>query len=444
VITLGAVLGCLAFYPANVPVLSFFAICAFLFVVDQQNLAGAIAMGFAYGFLYSAGTMYWMWNIFGFYVFALFALNGGYFALLALLIRVLPDWRPVVRALVVAVFAVGIEWLRGDAWYLRFPWYTVPHALAALPAWIAPARWLGCYGLSLFIWFIAACGVYIRPEIWLSMILLPLSALLLPAIDKPDHQALLIQTENSDETERMFEDLPKEAVDLVVLPEYAYRQAPEAALRSACGPAALARKASAPVVFGAIEELPAEHNYLNVAVLTDADGRQIGAFPKQHPVPLIHDGIPGTTCPVFPLEQGTLGICICYDCDAPAIAGQLCEQGATVLVVPIHDGAGAPVRNVHHETMLRLRAVEHDRWILRAANSGRSEAISPLGSPSSEGVPILEKGSVVVGYGHRSTHPWGASAYRLGPIAGLTSLVILILVACRFMWRRQEVSNSSR
>jgi apolipoprotein N-acyltransferase len=443
---LGALLGCLAFYPVRLPILSLVAIAILLHTLERPSVTEAVVLGFAYGFVYAAGTMYWMHGIFGTLVIGLFALNGAYFALLGLLIHMTPRWRPVLRALLVALFAVGIEWLRGDAWYLRFPWYTVPHALAGMPAWIAPARWLGCYGLSLVIWFIVAWGTYWRFEIWLALLLLPFSAWLLPAIDQAKHKALLIQTENAAETEALFDDLPNEAMDLVVLPEYAYRQAPATALLSSRGPRGLARKTSAPVVFGAVEELPERNSFLNLAVLVGPDGQQLGAFPKQHPVPLLHDGIPGETCPVFPLEQGTLGIAICYDCDGPAVAGSLCEQGATVLIVPIHDGFGAPVRNMHHETMLRLRAVENDRWVLRAANSGRSEAISPLGIPSEEGVAISEIGHVVVQYSHRDTRAFGTYAHRLGPVAGFTVALALVVAVCRIgrqLWRRTRTWRSA-
>lgn len=68
--------------------------------------------------------------------------------------------KPLWRIVIVATCAVGIEWLRGDAWYLRFPWYTAPHAFATEPFLIAPVRWLGVYGFSLVLWLIVAAGVF--------------------------------------------------------------------------------------------------------------------------------------------------------------------------------------------------------------------------------------------------------------------------------------------
>ncbi len=433
---LAALIGCLAFYPVTVPILSFAAICLLTYVVSRQTLSRAVIVGLVFGYLHAAGTMYWIWSIFGPFALLLFGVAAIYFGLFGLLVRLIPNWRPVTRAFFTALAAVGLEWLRGDAWYLRFPWYTVPHALAATPMWIAPARWLGCYGLSLVIWFLAAWGVYARSEIWLAILLLPLSSLLLPSVDEPDRQALLIQTENSTETEAMFDEIPSDNFDLVVLPEYAYRVSPEVALHSPHGPSELARRTGASVIFGAVDAPWESKTYSNVAVLIDERGNQVWTFPKQRLVPLLETGVPGTTSSVYKVDQGALGVAICFDFDAPEIAGKLCEEGATVLVVPIHDGAGGPVRNVHHELLVRLRAVETDRWILRAANSGRSEAISPKGIPSVEGVPILQKGHVSVSFAHRDTHPLGASMYWLGPLAALSSLVIPIAAGLISLRRR--------
>src|SRR5205823_4130266 len=83
------------------------------------------------------------------------------------------------------LFAVAIEWLGGDAWYLRFPWYTVPHALAQSPVWIAAAHWLGVYGLSYVIWFIASAGAFIGGRWWLAFLVLPAVAWLLPPVPSP-------------------------------------------------------------------------------------------------------------------------------------------------------------------------------------------------------------------------------------------------------------------
>ena len=95
----------------------------------------------AHGVVYALGTMYWFFGVFAGSAIPLLALMAGYFGLLGLCIGMTRGQSTWVRAATVALFAVGIEWVRGDCWYLCFPWYTAPHALAASPPWIA-----GCVG----------------------------------------------------------------------------------------------------------------------------------------------------------------------------------------------------------------------------------------------------------------------------------------------------------
>ena len=126
-------------------------------------------------------------------------------------------------------------------------------------------------------------------------------------------------------------------INLVVLPEYAYSFSPEFVLKCPHGPQQLAQKFHCPVVFGAIREIPHSSNYYNVAAVIDDKGKLLDAFPKQRPVPLFQDGLPGTRRPVIPTTDGILGVAVCYDFDAQGIAATLVGQGATVLVAPTCD-----------------------------------------------------------------------------------------------------------
>ena len=349
----------------------------------------------------------------------LLAIFGLYFGLLGLLIGMSRGRPLLMRALLVGLFAAGVEWLRGDAWYLRFPWYTVPHALAQSPAWIAPVRWLGVYGFTIAVWSIAALGAFGRPWAWLAFSLIPASSLLLADFDAPDRQAILFQTENPGGVEGLIPSVaPDEPIHLAVMPEYTYQVPYQRPLTNPNGPAALARKLGSPVVFGAIDGDPLG-SFQNVAVVLAPDGNVIGLFPKQRPVPLFRDGRPGTTRPVFPVDQGTLGIAICYDYDAPEVAGSIVRSGATVLLAPNYDSMqwGA-MQHVHHALLFRLRAVENDRWIIRASSSGRSEVIDPHGRASEQGIEIGETSTVVLGYGHRTTQPLGQPGLSARPDGG--------------------------
>src|SRR5262245_59557058 len=393
-------LGAAAFWPLSLWPLMLVSVAFFLRLLRDQDGQTARNIGLVYGLALCGGTMYWMFGIFGVLAVPLLAITAAYFGLLAALFAMTRGLNAAARVGLVARFAVAVEWLRGDAWYLRFPWYTPLHALAAAPPMIAGVRWLGTYGLSFVIWLIAAAGAF-RPRAYAAFLLLPACWLLLPPPNvEPVHRALLLQTEMGS-IEQLISTVPEETIDLAVLPEYAYTRSPEAVLSGRNGPAALARKTSAPVVFGAVEGTYGVMPFSNVAAVVGPDGQLLGTFPKQRPVPLMADGTPGERRPVFAVEQGVLGVAVCYDFDAPFVAGDLVNAGATVLVAPTMDRMEwGWVEHEHHALLFRLRAVENDRWLVRASSSGRSEVISPDGMASSGGIEIGKEGHVVLSFEH--------------------------------------------
>jgi apolipoprotein N-acyltransferase len=447
VATGAGLLGAAAFPPLGLWPLSLVSIYLFLSILRDRTATEARSLGMLYGFVYGLGTMYWFFGIFGFYAISLIALMAGYFGLLATLIGMTRGRPLFARAALVALFAVAVEWLRGDAWYLRFPWYTVPHALAASPAWIAPARWVGTYGLSYGLWFIAAASALGRIRYALAVLLIPASSLLLPSFEPPDRQALIVQAEDPFKIESLIDGVPTGSFDLAALPEYAFPFSMDGALASKRGPRALARKLNCPVVFGTVEGTYGDPDFQNVAAVIGPDGTLWGTFPKQRPVPLMVDGRSGSLRPVFPLpgDEGTLGVAICYDFDAPAIAASLVRQGATVLVAPTGDlMPWGRIQHVHHEMMLRLRAVENDRWIVRPTSSGRSEAIDPHGVPSREQLDIGASGRVTVPYAHRRGVSLGGQAHILGPIAGMLAILVLMMAMMRGWRDRRRACKAAR
>jgi apolipoprotein N-acyltransferase len=169
---------------------------------------------------------------------------------------------------------------------------------------------------------------------------------------------------------------------------------------------------------------------------SDRTAASLTCFPSNIPSLSFKTATPASAVRSFPLENGqTLGVAICYDFDAPEIAADLVKRGATLLVAPTFDAMSwGKVQHVHHEQLLRLRAVENDRWILRAASSGRTEAINPHGAPSTEGVEIGKPGYVAVDFGYRDRFALGGWASFLGPTAAALGIVVLVGMAVR-NWR---------
>ncbi len=437
-------MGAAAFWPIALWPLMFVSIALFLRLLRDQDAQTARNIGLVYGLTFAAGTMHWMFLIFGVLAIPLLAIMAAYFGLLANLYALTRGLNVMARVFLAALFAVAVEWLRGDAWYLRFPWYTPAHALASVPPMIAGTRWLGTYGLSLLIWLIAAAGTF-RPLAYVGFLLLPAFWLLLPEDGIPDCRVVLIQSEVGS-IERVIAQIPAEKADLCVLPELAYTCSPQSALSARNGPADLARKTYCPVVFGAVEGTYGQMPFDNVAAVIGPDGQLLGTFPKQRPVPLMVDGTPGQRQPVFAVDRGVLGVAICYDFDAPAVASSLVHSGATVLVAPTLDAMSwGRVQHEHHALLFRLRAVENDRWVLRACSSGRTEVISPRGVPSDEGIEVDQVGYIVLPFAHSNTWTPAYWLSFLGPGAGVGTLAILLWrgVSSRRGGNRKEKLSSS-
>jgi len=71
---------------------------------------------------------------------------------------------------------------------------------------------------------------------------------------------------------------------------------------------------------------------------------------------------------------------ICYEVAFPELVRELTNRGANVIVNVSNDGwfGDSPARR-QNLLMARMRAIENDRWLLRATNDGLSAAISPQG-----------------------------------------------------------------
>jgi apolipoprotein N-acyltransferase len=441
-----ALLGAAAFPPLGLWPFALVSVACLLRLLRDRPLREALDLSLVYGVVYGLGTMYWFFGIFSGLAIPMIALMGAYFGLLGALVGMTRGRNAFLRAAMVGIFAVAVEWLRGDCWYLRFPWYTVPHALATAPVWIAAVRWVGVYGLSFIVWSIAAGGAFGRNYVWAAFLLLPAGFWFLGSVGEADKRALLFQTDGTDQLEALMKSAPQEDIDLAVTPEYAYMASPQYAIATRNGPGELAKRLHCPVVFGAVEGTYGEAHFQNVAVVIDGDAQLLDTFPKQRPVPMMADGDPGTRRPIFPVKDGVLGVGVCYDFDAPEVAADLVRQGATVLVVPTHDSwSWGGVRQHHHGLLVRLRAVENDRWVLRAVNTGRTEVIDPHGVSSPDGVRIGEKGFVVLPFAHRNTKAPGGQAYVFGPLAaGLTVLIVALFAARSWHNRKAQLTIPAR
>jgi apolipoprotein N-acyltransferase len=167
----------------------------------------------------------------------------------------------------------------------------------------------------------------------------------------------------------------------------------------------VARTANGWVVAGAIGTTPATQNgtstsqVFNSAALISPSGDWMARYDKVHlvpfgeylPFPRLFAFAGGLTKEVgeftagrsrAPLDAGTtrLGIFICYESVFPGDVRQFAEQGAQVFVNLSNDGwYGDSGAYAQHLNQTRMRAIENDRWILSATDTGVTASIDPYG-----------------------------------------------------------------
>jgi apolipoprotein N-acyltransferase len=166
----------------------------------------------------------------------------------------------------------------------------------------------------------------------------------------------------------------------------------------------LARAADAPVIVGNIgidadREATRGYDLHNSADFIQPDGSFAGRYDKMHLVPFgeyvpykklfffagkllddVGDLDPGTRRSIFTTGGHRIGTFICYESVFGEEVRQYARMGADVLVNISDDGwYGDTSAAWEHLNMVRMRAIENHRWVLRATNTGVTAAIDPYG-----------------------------------------------------------------
>jgi apolipoprotein N-acyltransferase len=184
----------------------------------------------------------------------------------------------------------------------------------------------------------------------------------------------------------------------------------------------VAKTANAPVMVDAIGmdrpqaagELP---KIYNSASFFAPDGSYAGRYSKMHLVPFgeyvpykdvfffaghLLDNVgqftPGTQRNLFEVNGHKIGIFICYESIFGDEMRELAKSGADVMVNLSDDGwYGDTSAPFEHLDMVRMRAIENDRWILRATNTGVTTVIDPYGRVGAT-LPRHVRSSMEVGF----------------------------------------------
>jgi len=384
-------------------------------------------LGWAAGVVYWFGVCYWIQFVLSFHgglgdaagwaVFTLFALikglHMGVFALLAgVLIR--RWWAvPAVPALWVAV-----EVTHGP---LGFAWLALGNAGIdmGLPLRLAP--YTGVYGLSfVFMMLATALALAAMQRSRLELLwLVPLLALFLlppmPAGRRGHDTALLLQpriseteewtAEKVDQMQRRLMALSLRGAlaetasppSIVVWPEVPaplyYDEDPR--LRTYLNQ--LARTLHAYLLIGVVAHAP-DGAPLNSAELLSPEGVPVSRYDKVNLVPFgefvpwplgalarkisteAGDFEAGKRVVVSPLDDHKIGAFICYESVFPNYVRKFAAAGAGVLFNISNDGwFGGSAARQQHLNIVRMRAAENRRWILRSTNDGITATIDSAG-----------------------------------------------------------------
>ena len=384
-------------------------------------------LGWTAGVVYWCGVCYWVQIVLAVHgdmgkavawaMFALFCLakglHMGFFALLAgILMR---RWWAVPA---VAAWWVTVEFTHGP---LGFAWLALGNAGADMGWPMRLAPFTGVYGLSfVFVMMAAALALAIlrRPRrqlLWLApILLLPL----LPALPPPEpgqDAALLVQP-NISETQEWTPEILNQTVreeaaltlrgalqpgvrlpSILVWPEVPapYYYEDDAGFRDYVDN--LARMTQSHLLLGTVAHT-SKGAPLNSAQLISPTGSPLTRYDKVNLVPFgefvpwpfnyvadkvsseVGDFAAGHRVVVSPVGKHQIGTFICYESVFPGFVRKFAADGAEALFNISNDGwFGQSAARRQHLNIVRMRAAENRRWILRATNDGITAAVDPAG-----------------------------------------------------------------
>ena len=414
----------------------------------ERSWKRRFVLGLASGFLFWFAVCYWIqfvlevhggmgrWGGWG--TFVLFALlKGMYTATFAALAGnvmrtswAIPGAAALWTAVEYAHGTIGLAWVG-----LGFAWLDLGNAAIDMPLLPRLAPITGVWGLS-FALAMIGCAIALaflrRPATHYvgltAFAMLPL----LPQLPSPlagNEQVRVVQPNIDTEAEWTSETLAQLEQRMVLLSEPAdaplivWPEAPapfypsQPSFRKYVGD--LARDARATILIGGVG-YTTSGSPLNSAFLFKPDGEMaVERYDKIQLVPFgeyvpdafgwvnritheIGDFVPGTRIVTFPADGYRIGAFICYESAFSNLVRQFTKAGANVLVNLSNDGYfGHSAAREQHLELVRMRAAENRRWVLRATNDGITAMIDPAGREIAR-LPLYTQTSAVFRYNPES------------------------------------------
>ncbi len=366
-----------------------------------------------------------------------------------------PLMRTAYAVPAVAALWTGLE--RTHATF-GFAWLDLGNAGIDMSVPLRLAPFVGVYGLS-FVFCMLAAGaacvilryrrirlapLLILPLLWIlpaipQRVAAPETALLIqPDLDPAVQWTQLLQQKTEEKLTLLSETF---AAPLVVWPELPaplyYYDDPE--FRQAA--TQIARRHGY-FLFGTVA-YTSEKQPMNSAVLLGPDGVEVGRYDKIDLVPFgefvppafsfvnrvtqeAGDFVPGHDIKVLAAAGHRLGVFICYESAFPDLVRQFTAKGADVLVNLSNDAYfGRSEARQQHLLLVRMRAAENRRYIIRATNDGITAVIDPAGQITRR-LPPYQEVAAPVNYGVVETTTFYA---RHGDWFAWTCLAVGLMLA---------------
>lgn len=294
-----------------------------------------------------------------------------------------------------------LEWTHN---YTGFAWLTLGNAAIDWPALAKLAPYTGVWGISFAIALVSAILVT-RQWQWAALFATLLFLPALPTASPAPYTARAIQPnlpadaqyspEMITALQRHLTELSKTSTPptLIVWPEV-----PAPIYDQDRFLADIPRTNKTQFLAGVVSHT--DHgDLLNSALLLSKEGRNISRYSKVNLVPFgeyvpwpfgavtrkVSSEAGEFTAGTAPIIAAGLGTFICYESVFPNYIRQFPLHGARVLFNLSNDGwFGKSAARDQHFLIVRMRAIENQRWIVRVTNNGITAAINPAGQVHDE------------------------------------------------------------
>ena len=452
---LSGILLALSFPDFDLEFLAWFAFVPLFYSIERKGISHAFILGFLTGFASFLGILYWIivavhtyGNVHLIPSVLILLLLVGYLSLFigafAFLYRFIQLRLGLQIVLLAPLLWVSLEYLR-SFFLTGFPWASLAYSQYINLPFIQMAEITGIYGLS-FVILLVNITLYTALHMWpkktfplkevaitvfLLLGFLVYGYLRMGAVDQqtiqnPPLKIGLVQG-NIDQSIKWDQSFQKETMkiyerlslkvadkkpDLIIWPETATPFFFQDEKEFQPMVMDIPKKTDAFLLFGTPSykiERGKVHHY-NSALLISPRGEVIGKYDKIHLVPYgeyvplgeyislgsLGEGIgnfkPGKKIFNFTLPQGKFGVLICFEIIFPDLCRKFVKEGANFLVTITNDAwFGRTSAPRQHLTMAPFRAIENRVFIARAANTGITALIDPVGRIVKQGGLFTEE-----------------------------------------------------